>query len=93
MLIKVSLNQVKLKWRLTVKGQSNLSPKSSQNSKRKTSLSKKLAAEGTIASATGSSGTASKSVSEGRDEQDDEQSVKEKPFGGNKNKVSSRSTA
>ena len=62
-MIKVSLNQVKLKWRVTVKGQSNLSPKSSQNSKRKwiakakTSLSKKSAAEGTIASATGSSGT------------------------------------
>ena len=56
-----------------MKGQSNLSPKSSQNSKRKwiakakTSLS---AAEGTIASVTGSSWTASKSVSEGRDEQD-----------------------
>ena len=84
---------------MTVKGQRDLSPKSSQNSKRKwiakakTSLSKKSAAEGTFASGTVSSETASKSVSEGRDEQDDEQSVKEKPFGDNKNKVSSRSTA
>ena len=32
-----------------------------------------------------SSGTANKSVSEGRDEQDDEQSVKEEPFGANIN--------
>ena len=61
--------------------------------KAKTSLSKKPAAEGTTGSATGSSATASKGVSEGRDEQDDEQAVKEKPFVGNKNKVSSRSTA
>ena len=53
--------------------------------KAKTSLSKKSAAEGTLASATSSSGTANKSVSEGRDEQDDEQSVKEEPFGANKN--------
>ena len=61
--------------------------------KAKTSLFIKSAAEGTIASATGSSATASKGVSEGRDEQDDEQAVKEKPFVSNKNKVSSRSTA
>ena len=56
--------------------------------KAQTLLSEKLAAERTIASATGSSGTAgtaSKSASGSKDEQDDEQSVKEKPFGANKN--------
>ena len=46
---------------------------------------KKKVDDGTIASATSSSGTANKSVSEGRDEQDDEQSVKEEPFGANIN--------
>ena len=56
--------------------------------KAKTSLSKKSAAEGTTGSATGSSGTAptaSKSASDSKNEQDDEQSVKEKPFGAHKN--------
>ena len=52
--------------------------------KAKTSLSKKSAAEGATGSATGSSVTG-KGVSEGRDEQDNEQSVKEEPFGANKN--------
>ena len=52
--------------------------------KAKTSLSKKSAAEGATGSATDSSGTG-KGVSEGRDEQDNERSAKEEPFGANKN--------
>ena len=56
--------------------------------KTQNSLTKKTAAEGATGSAMGSSGTAataSKSASDSKNEQDDEQSVKEKPFGAHKN--------